>query len=65
MPSTAVTGFNYDEPHSTLKVIYTSGSAYAYLNVPRRVYLAMKRAFSKGGFLNRNIKGKYPFKKLN
>jgi len=65
MPSSVVAAFNYDAPHHTLNVIYVSGKKYAYKNVPERVYLAMKEAFSKGTYLNQNIKGKYPFKKIN
>jgi hypothetical protein len=33
--------------------------------VPEAIYDEMKAAGSKGTFLNRFIKGKYPFKKVN
>ena len=65
MPSSVVAAFNYDAPHHTLNVVYVSGKKYAYKNVPEQVYLEMKEAFSKGTYLNQNIKGKYPFKKMN
>ena len=65
MPSTVVANFTYDAAKSILNVVYVSGKVYAYKNVPEHVYQAMKEAFSKGTFLNENIKGKYPFKKLN
>jgi len=65
MPSTVVAAFTYDAPKSILNVVYVSGKVYAYKNVPEQVYLDMKEAFSKGTFLNENIKGKFPYKKLN
>jgi len=38
---------------------------YDYKNVPERVYNAMKKSFSKGSFLNRYIKNKFPFEKIS
>lgn len=64
MPSTVVDRMRYDEESSTLRIFYVSGSIYDYLKVPREVYLQMKRALSKGTFLNKHIKGHYTFKKI-
>ena len=64
MPSTVVAAFNYDASKSILNIVYVSGKVYAYKNVPEQVYLDMKEAFSKGTFLNENIKGKFSYKKL-
>jgi len=64
MPSSVVTAVEYDKFSQTLRVIYVSGRAYDYKNVPEEIYAAMKTAFSKGIFLNKNIKGKYEFKKV-
>ncbi|MFI5188076.1 MAG: KTSC domain-containing protein [Chitinophagales bacterium] len=36
---------------------------YDHKNVPGEVYSTMKKAFSKGTFLNNHNKGKYEFKK--
>jgi hypothetical protein len=36
---------------------------YDYLGVPAEVYTAMKAYQWKGTFLNREIKGHYPFQK--
>jgi len=65
MPSAVVSAFFYDSVSSTLRVRYTSGIIYDYLNVPANVYEAMKNAFSKGKYLNEHIKGHYSFRRIN
>lgn len=65
MPSSVVSAFYYDSLSSTLRVIYTSGVVYDYINVPAKVYEAMKNAFSKGRYLNEHVKGHYAFRKIN
>lgn len=64
MPSTVVLKHIYNAETKTLRIIYTSGNVYDYLNVPQKIYNEMKNAFSKGVFLNTKIKGKYAFKKV-
>jgi len=64
MPSTVVAEISYDKPSHTLRVIYASGMIYEYKNVPEQIYADMKTAFSKGIFLNKHIKGKYEFVKV-
>jgi hypothetical protein len=54
----------YDPDSHTLRIIFVSGMVYDYLNVPEKVYREMKEASSKGTFLNRRIKTKFPFKKI-
>ena len=63
MPSAVVAAITYDTATCTLRVAYVSGSVYDYLDVPEQVYMAMKKSFSKGAFLNKHIKGKYRFQK--
>jgi len=65
MPSSVISAFFYNSLSSTLRVIYTSGVIYDYIDVPANVYEAMKKAFSKGKYLNEHIKGHYSFKKVN
>lgn len=65
MPSSVVASISYDAVLSTLRIVYLSGSIYDYLNVSEEIYLEMKAASSKGIFLNKNIKGKFKFKKVN
>ena len=64
MPSTVVASFSYDPESQTLKVVFRSGMVYEYINVPPEKYEEMKNAFSKGIYLNTEIKGKYPFRKV-
>ena len=64
MPSSVVAAVQYDATTSTLRVIYISGNVYDYKDVPEKVYKEMKEAFSKGEFLNKQIKPKYEFEKV-
>ena len=64
MPSSVVAGLKYDQGSHTLRVIYVSGVVYDYKNVPEEIYAAMKTAFLKGTFLNKYVKGRYEFEKV-
>jgi len=61
MPSSVVAHFEYNTGTHTLTVRYISGKVYDYLHVPEKVYKEMRATISKGTYLNRRIKGKYPF----
>jgi hypothetical protein len=65
MPSSVIAGMSYNVPSATLRVTFVSGRVYEYRNVPEEVYREMKKAGSKGEFLNLRIKGHYAFKKIN
>ena len=64
MPSTVVAHMDYYPDSATLRITFTSGEKYDYLHVPAKIYEAMRKAYSKGIYLNRFIKGNYPFKKV-
>jgi len=64
MPSSVVAAIRYDEKTSKLRIIFQSGSIYDYLKVPEKVYGEMKKASSKGEFLNKEIKPNYEFEKI-
>jgi len=64
MPSTVVSAMHYYPHKKLLRVIYVSGSVYDYKDVPEKIYNAMKSALSKGTYLNKYIKGKYHFDKI-
>ena len=64
MPSSVVADIKFDAGTSTLRVIYISGSVYDYKNVPEEIYNEMKKAFSKGEYLNKHIKPNYEFEKI-
>ena len=61
MPSAVIDAYNYNADTETLTVRYRSGKVYNYLQVPEKVYKEMRATMAKGIFLNRSIKGKYPF----
>lgn len=65
MPSTVIQRMFYDKDNHVLRIVFTSGMVYDYLEVPEKVYEEMRSAFSKGIFFNQAIKDKYEFKKVN
>ncbi|WP_343690439.1 KTSC domain-containing protein [Chitinophaga sp.] len=65
MPSSVISYMTYDREAQRLRVHFLSGAIYDYIDVPEEVYLQMKSAKSKGIFLNKRIKGKYSFDKIN
>lgn len=64
MPSSVVRYFSYDAGARRLRIHYVSGEIYDYFEVPSKVFESMKRAGSKGTFLNTRIKGKFTFEKV-
>jgi hypothetical protein len=55
---------HYDPVTRTLRIVYVSGSVYDYKDVPEEVYREMKKAPSKGTYLNEEIKTRFPFEKI-
>jgi hypothetical protein len=64
MPSTVVALMDYYPRSSTLRITFTSGEKYDYIHVPAVIFEAMKQASSKGIYLNKFIKGRYPYRKV-
>jgi hypothetical protein len=64
MPSTVVAHMDYYPGSSTLRITFTSGEKYDYKHVPAAIFEAMKQATSKGFYLNKFIKGRYPYRKV-
>jgi len=48
----------------TLEVEYRNGSVYRYLDVPAYVHRELMAARSIGAYVNQNIKGKYPYRRV-
>ncbi len=61
MPSSVIASMKYDRPSRTLRIIFRSGRVYDYFGVPLNVYRNMRKADSKGRYLNKHIKGTYEF----
>jgi len=62
--SSNVTSIGYNEETETLRVAFQSGSIYEYYNVPPPIFEQFKSAPSIGSYLNRNIKGFYPYQRV-
>lgn len=62
--SSNIDSIGYDENTQTLRVRFLNGSLYEYRNVPLMEFEQLKQAPSKGSYLNRNIKGTYPYERV-
>jgi hypothetical protein len=62
--SSAISEVAYYPNVEKLIVLFISGKAYEYLNVPNHVMNGLREASSKGKFLNKYILAQYRFKKL-
>ena len=61
MPSTVIRNWKYDEAERRLDVLFVSGKHYSYHDVPPETAAAMREAFSKGSYYNRNIRDRFRF----
>lgn len=64
MPSAVIAAYDYDPDKEILTIRYHSGKVYQYLQVPEKVFAAMRSTMVKGIWFNRHIKGKYPFEEV-
>ncbi len=64
MPSSAIRDFRYLPRAHQLEIVFVTGRRYRYLDVPERIYAAMRAASSKGAFFNRNIRDHFAFVRL-
>jgi hypothetical protein len=62
--SSAISEVAYYPNVEKLIVLFISGKAYEYLNVPGHVMNGLREASSKGKFLNKYVLAQYRFKKL-
>ena len=63
--SSGITSIRYDESTRTLDVTYTSSGEYRYFDVGPEVYAWLMKAESKGKFINRLVKEKYRYERLD
>jgi len=61
--SSAIASVGYDESSSVLEVEFSSGVVYDYFRVPKRVYRDLLKAPSKGSFVSRRVRDRYPFER--
>ena len=63
MPSSVIKKYFYKLELQILTIVYVSGAVYDYLDVPQEVFDDFRAAFSKGTYLNKNIKPNFRYKK--
>jgi hypothetical protein len=63
MPSSVIKKYFYKPEPQILTIVYVSGAVYDYLDVPQEVFDDFRAAFSKGIYLNKNIKPNFRYEK--
>ena len=54
----------HDAPSAVLELQFRNGAIYQYFLVPSCVYRDLLEARSKGGYFNQNIRGRYPYQRV-
>jgi len=62
--SSQIKSVAYHPESKTMEVIFKAGGTYQYADVPEDAHSKMMYAPSIGGYLAKNIKGKYTHKKV-
>ena len=63
--SSNVRSVGYSEAERVLEVSFHNGGLYRYNNVPADVHAALMTSPSKGSFLARFIKDRYPYRRIS
>ena len=63
MPSSVIKKYFYKPELKILTIVYVSGAVYDYLEVPQNIFDDFRAAFSKGTYLNKNIKPNFRYEK--
>ena len=59
--SSNLAGVGYHAPSKTLEIEFKNGGIYRYYEVPPATHSALMDATSKGGYFQKNIRGKFRF----
>jgi len=62
--SSVLVSVGYDRLRLVLEIELVNGHVYQYLDVPEEVHTALIEAPSLGAFFNREIRDRYPTRKL-
>ena len=62
--STTLGSAGHDAQSAVLELQFRNGAIYQYFLVPPSVYRDLLGAHSKGGYFNRNIRGRYPYQRV-
>ena len=65
MPSTVIDHYRFDPDTNRLRIFFVSGKIYDYQGISIDIYEKFRAAYSKGKFLNEEIKGRYAFEKID
>lgn len=63
--SSAIQEIDYDAERAKLVVRFASGERYVYVGVPGEVHRSFCEAESKGRFFRAEIRGRYPYNRLD
>ena len=64
MPSLVIRRFLYLPNTRELTIEFVTGRRYVYSGVPEEEVRALRSAFSKGTYFNRNIRDSYPCREI-
>ena len=62
--STTLESAGHDAQSALLELQFRNGAVYQYFLVPPNVYQDLLGASSKGAFFNRNIRGRYRYRRI-
>lgn len=55
----------YDEDSKVLEITFNQGFTYVYFDVPLKTWEELVASESPGNYLNKEIKGKFSYKKIS
>lgn len=62
--SSNVEAVGYEQDSQTLRIWFHNGTSYEYSGVSQLEYEGLRDATSVGSYLHQNIKGQYPYVKV-
>ena len=62
--STTLRSAGHDPSSAILELQFRNGAVYQYSFVPPSVYQDLLAACSKGGYFNQNIRGRFPYHRI-
>jgi hypothetical protein len=65
MPSTVIRQIGYEPDQRQLIIVFQSGRRYAYYDVPREIYSALRAASSRGAYFNERIRDRFRYARLD
>jgi hypothetical protein len=63
--SACITSVTFSGELSVLQLEFRNGLSYAYFGVPAELYRGLLSAPSKGAFVSRFIRGRFPYSRLD